>query len=815
MSDRERKSILSDVFQTRYREVTVAAIVFAIVIGVVMNAAITYAGLKIGFTLGGSAIAAVLGFGVLRGVLRKGTILETNIAQTIASAVNTSNSGVIFTVPVLLLIGFELSIGGRDFWLITLACVGGAMLGTAFIIPLRKQMLDIERLRFPSPTGVASILKSPGAGPAKSVVLLLGMVIGALIFLPAGLPALGPAADLDDLDHLVETDRISAGDAALTREIAGWIDAGSAPETVITAGQLRIAADEAREDYNVALEQNPSEAGAAEATLDEAEAAYTAHVAAAELGRFPADLQRMAFRVERGGEGDPSIDALRDKKLGWAMDPYTGYADAQWRMPEVADERFPEQLSARVDRNGDGKPDLIMTDSTIDVGRFLGLPEQMQVIFAIAPFALGAGYITGRAGLFVLAGGILAFIVLNPLAYTMGWMPASVRADAAPGFGFAAFNRPLGIGLLLGGALMGVAMSLPAIKEAVKSIAAAGRIKGTSDELGLKTLAVAVLGGLVFLFLAADIIGNRPLNETCPITEGAVVESVETATHGGYTIAFSSDEALATFTTEWDEEQRDGYLDAIGAKPGLLAGLNPHLRAAIIAVIGALWIWFAGIIIAQCAGMTDWSPISGLALLTVVLVLLLGGTAAVVSAVLVGAALCVAITLAADMMGDMKTGYLVGAKPLRQQVVELLVVGIGPIVCMLTVVLIAESNMKQFGIAMGPGTDTVAPQAQALQAVVIGVQGGEMPYALYGVGALLGVLLGLGAFSGLGVLIGLSMYLPFQYIATYGIGCVINMIVAKIFGKERAEGWGVPFCAGLIVGESILQLGINIVVLAG
>ena len=154
--------------------------IFAIIVGVIMNAAITYAGLKIGFTIGGSAIAAVLGFGVLRGVLRKGSILETNVAQTVASAVNTSNSGVIFTVPVLLLMGgFNLAIDGPDFWYITLACVGGAMLGTAFIVPLRKQMLDIERLRFPSPTGVAMILKSPGAGTAKAVVLVLGIILGA------------------------------------------------------------------------------------------------------------------------------------------------------------------------------------------------------------------------------------------------------------------------------------------------------------------------------------------------------------------------------------------------------------------------------------------------------------------------------------------------------------------------------------------------------------------------------------------------------------------------------------------------------------
>ncbi|MXW36114.1 MAG: hypothetical protein F4Z60_11725, partial [Chloroflexi bacterium] len=106
-----------DVFQTRYREATASAILFAIVIGVVMNAAITYAGLKIGFTITGSAIAAVLGFGVLRGVLRRGSILETNTAQTCASAVNISNSGIIFTVPVLFLLGLPLAAGGADFWL--------------------------------------------------------------------------------------------------------------------------------------------------------------------------------------------------------------------------------------------------------------------------------------------------------------------------------------------------------------------------------------------------------------------------------------------------------------------------------------------------------------------------------------------------------------------------------------------------------------------------------------------------------------------------------------------------------------------------
>ena len=60
-----------------YREVTVAAVAYGVIFGAIMNAAITYMGLKIGFTLGGGSIAAVVGFGVLRGILRRGSILET------------------------------------------------------------------------------------------------------------------------------------------------------------------------------------------------------------------------------------------------------------------------------------------------------------------------------------------------------------------------------------------------------------------------------------------------------------------------------------------------------------------------------------------------------------------------------------------------------------------------------------------------------------------------------------------------------------------------------------------------------------------
>lgn len=659
-----RRTLHTETRTGEYREVTVAAVVFAIVLGVVLNAAITYAGLKIGFTITGSAVSAVIGFGVLRGLLRRGSILETNIAQTIGSAVNMSNSGIIFTVPVLFLVGYALRPGTTDFWMILLACIAGGVLGTAFIIPLRKQMLDIERLRFPSNTAVASILKSPGAGAAKALLLAAGVATGAVIFLPTQLPVFGL----------------------------------------------------------------------------------------------------------------PGLSAL----------PLVGAAHGGF-----------------------------VADDAVDLGHLLHLPAQVQLVFAIAPFALGAGYLTGRPGLFVLAGGVLAYFVLTPIAYGMGWMPETVTAAAAPAYSFGAFNRPLGIGMLLGGAVMGILFSLPATKEALKAVAAASKLKGkaANDELGLGVLTLAVVGAFVFLFIAADYVGSAPINRVDPVSGQTVTEAAATAAFGGYTLAFAS-AANAQAWMAQPEARRSAYLaHELDARPGLLSGLGRHLRALIIALVGTLWIWFAGIIIAQATGMTDWSPISGMALLTVVLVLLLAGSGAVVGAVLIGAALCVATTLAADMMGDLKTGYLVGAIPRKQQVTELATVWIGPIVSLFTILLIASANVKQYGAPLGPGTPTTAPQAQALQAVITGVQGGELPYALYGMGTVMGALLGIGIFPGLGVLVGLSMYLPFVYIATYGVGCLVNLAVSRVKGKAWAEAWGVPFAAGLIVGESVFALIVNSIIL--
>ena len=146
-----------------YRELTLAAVLFGIVQGIILNIAFAYIALKLGFSLGGSAIAAILGYVFLRGILRRGTIVENNINQTIASSINSAGIGVVFVLPALFLLQSNGQINWTfSFWPLLIAGIGGAILGVVVIIPLRKQLIEIERLRFPTGVAVATIISSGG-----------------------------------------------------------------------------------------------------------------------------------------------------------------------------------------------------------------------------------------------------------------------------------------------------------------------------------------------------------------------------------------------------------------------------------------------------------------------------------------------------------------------------------------------------------------------------------------------------------------------------------------------------------------------------
>ncbi|MGB1017358.1 MAG: OPT/YSL family transporter, partial [Nannocystaceae bacterium] len=189
--------------------------------------------------------------------------------------------------------------------------------------------------------------------------------------------------------------------------------------------------------------------------------------------------------------------------------------------------------------------------------------------------------------------------------------------------------------------------------------------------------------------------------------------------------------------------------------------------AIAMAVLGTLWIWAAGVIVAECLGRTNWSPLSGMTLIAVTILILiasgLGSTPMIVSSVVVGAAICVAIAQAGDMMLDLKSGYLVGAIPRRQQIAQALASWLGPILVMGLIYVLHR--------AYGMGSERLpAPQASALAEVIRSIVGGDVPAFRYGAGAGLGGIMAFSGLGGIGVLVGLGFYMPFNIVMTYTLG---------------------------------------------
>lgn len=154
-------------------QLTFRAISLSIVLAMVLAAANTYLGLFAGMTIASAIPAAVVSMAVLR-VLGGGGMLENNIVQTGASAGSSIASGVIFTIPALVILGFW-----QDFeyaWVLTIAGLGG-ILGVLFSVPLRRALVVEQKLAFPEGQAAAEVLKT-GDNPAQGVRILGGSALG-------------------------------------------------------------------------------------------------------------------------------------------------------------------------------------------------------------------------------------------------------------------------------------------------------------------------------------------------------------------------------------------------------------------------------------------------------------------------------------------------------------------------------------------------------------------------------------------------------------------------------------------------------------
>ncbi|MEM6469339.1 MAG: OPT/YSL family transporter [Planctomycetota bacterium] len=561
-----------------YPEFTWTAVFVGWVIGALIAVSIGYAALIVGFAIEGSELAAILGWGVLRGVMRRTSIVENNINQTIASAVNGASSGIMFSVPALFILsrreGLE-SVADFSIPLMILACITGAVLGLAFVIPLRKQMIDFDRLAYPGGIAVATILKSPGAGVRKASLLLGGASFSGIV-------------------HLI---------------IINFADEGH--------------------DWNA-------------------------------------------------GE-----------QFGWT--------------------------------------------------------PMLNISFYLSVMTIGVGYLSGKGGFWFGCGGFLCYFLLSPLLSSYGSESVSALVST-PGEMRLLLYQPLGIGMLVGAAVGGIVAAFPLIASAFRSMHKATQQsdstgKSKSDELPIRFLYAMIGVGLLVMIW----------------------------------IAFSSVSEM-TF-----------------------------MRALTMAVLGTLWVWVAGVVVAECIGRTNWSPLSGMTLIAVTILILIakGGldtASTITSCMLVGAAICLAISQASDMMLDLKSGYLVGAVPRRQQIAQFVGAWLGPVIVILLMLLL--NNEYEIGSDRLP-----APQAKALATVTDGILNDNVPAYRYTAGAGLGMLLAMSGLGGIGVLIALGFYMPFHIALTYTIGNVLRIVSDRFMGLKFGHEVGIPIAAGLIVGEALVGVG--------
>ena len=171
-------------------EITVTSIILGIILAVVFGAANAYLGLRVGMTISASIPAAVLSMGVIRFILRKDSILENNMVQTIGSAGESLAAGAIFTLPALFLWAEEGKIDTPSMLTITLICLVGGVLGILFMIPLRQALIVEEHGVLPFPEGQAcsEVLMAGEEGGSKAGAVFSGLGIAALYkFLTDGL----------------------------------------------------------------------------------------------------------------------------------------------------------------------------------------------------------------------------------------------------------------------------------------------------------------------------------------------------------------------------------------------------------------------------------------------------------------------------------------------------------------------------------------------------------------------------------------------------------------------------------------------------
>lgn len=381
----------------------------------------------------------------------------------------------------------------------------------------------------------------------------------------------------------------------------------------------------------------------------------------------------------------------------------------------------------------------------------------------IYPAVLSVGYICGpRISSYMFAGGVLSWMVLIPLIVMFGsdivMYPEATRtigevfAEGGAGGIWGSYIRYIGAGALAAGGIISLIKSLPTIirtfRDAIKSFSVKGGSSTlrTSQDMNMKFVLIAI----TVLTLAVWLVPAIPVN---------------------------------------------------------------LIGAIIIVVFG----FFFATVSSRMVGLVGSSnnPVSGMAIATLLIATLIltftgaEGPTGYAAAIAIGSIICIVSAIAGDTSQDLKTGYLLGATPKKQQIAEI----IGVVAAALAI----GGTLYLLDAGLGFGTKELgAPQATLMKMIIEGVMSAELPWNLVLVGALIAVIIEILGIPVLPVAIGI--YLPVQLNACIMVGGLVRLVFDKMKFKGDEEkkktvtNDGILFCSGMIAGEGLV--GILIAVLA-
>jgi putative OPT family oligopeptide transporter len=393
----------------------------------------------------------------------------------------------------------------------------------------------------------------------------------------------------------------------------------------------------------------------------------------------------------------------------------------------------------------------------------LAVLPKAEVALELAPALLGVGFILGyRQSAVCMAGAVVAALAITPL---IGWMGEALArplypetrlpiAEMKPGQIWATYVRYIGAGAVATAGILTVLRGLPAMAGAFLAI-----VRSLPKGRGADSPGAAA---------------------------GPAPERTDRDLPGGFVIG-----GIVLVVT------------VAALVPGIFAGdMSPLQRAVCAAGVGVFGILFVAVA-ARIVGLVGVSsqPISGMTLVTLLGVASVfaaagwtdpGARAAVLT---VGTIVAVAASKAGDISQDLKTGYLVGATPARQQFGQLIGAAVACWAVAGAVLLLG--TVYTFGSAEVP-----APQATLMKTVIEGVLAGDLPWGLVLTGAGLSAGALLCGISGLAFAIG--VYLPFATMAPLFVGgCVRALVERGRSGESRQSDPGILAASGLVAGEAL------------